>query len=249
MRPADYSAFAQALCDPSLPPPAMLRVGAGIDASERFAIYRNNVHVSLIEALAERFPVVQTLVGAEFFRAMAREFVQAHKPQSPVLAHYGDSLPAFIDAHEPAASLPFLGDMARVERDWSRAWAAADEPALDRGSLARFSPAQLAAARIRPHAAAHLIRSAWPVAQLWQAHQCDAPDLSRIQWQPQDVLITRPDAEVRLQCIDAGAASIAAALLEGQSVAAAAAQAADTDMGTALALFIDSGMIAEVLTA
>jgi len=247
MRPADYSAFAQALCDSSLPPPSMLRVPSGIDVGERFSVYRNNVHVGLIEALADRFPVVQALVGAEFFRAMARAYVQARKPQSPLLAHYGDSFPDFIDAHEPAASLPFLGDMARTERDWSRAWAAADEPAMDRSSLARFSAVELAMARIRPHAAAHLICSAWPVAQLWQAHQGDAPDLSSIQWQPQAVLITRPAAEVRLQCIDAGAARIAAALLAGQSIGAAA-QAAETDIGAALALFIDSGMIAEVLT-
>jgi hypothetical protein len=249
MGPADYSAFAQALCDRCLPPPSMLRVPPGIDAGERFAIYRNNVHVSLIDALADRFPVVRALVGEEYFRAMAREFVQAHKPQSPVLAQYGNSFPDYIDTHEPAAALPFLGDMARMERDWSRAWAAADEPAMNRSGLARFSAAELAAARIRPHPAAHLVQSAWPVAQLWQAHQCAAPDLSTIRWQPQDVLITRPDAEVRLQCIDAGAAVAASALLAGQSVTAAAAQAADTDMGAALALFIDSGMIAEVLTA
>jgi len=249
MLPADYMSFAHALCDPSLPPPSRLRVPSGIDVTERFAIYRNNVHASLIDALADRFPVVEALVGAEFFRAMARDYVQGHKPQSPVLAHYGDSFAGFIEAHEPAASLPFLGDMARVERDWSRAWAAADETAIDRSNLARFSAAQLATARIRPHAAAYLIRSAWPVAQLWQAHQCVAPDLSTIEWTPQDVLITRPDTEVRLQCIDAGAARIAAALLDGQNVAAAAAQAAGTDMGAALALFIDSGMIAEVLTA
>lgn len=249
MLPADYSCFAQALCDPSLPPPSMLRVPSGIDVGERFAIHRNNVHVSLIDALADRFPVVQALVGEEFFRAMARVHVQTCKPQSPVLAQYGDSFADFIDAHAPAASLPFLGDMARMEREWSRAWAAADEPAIDRGHLAHLGAAQLATARIRPHAAACLIRSAWPVAQLWQAHQCVAPDLSTIQWQPQNVLITRPDAEVRLQCIDAGAASIAAALFEGHNVTAAAAQAADTDMGAALALFIDSGMIAEVLTA
>jgi hypothetical protein len=249
MRLADYQSFAQALCDPSRPPPPSLRVPAGMDLNERFAIYRNNVHVSLIEALADRFAVVQAMVGEEFFRAMAREYVRAHKPQSPVLAHYGDSFPDFIDTHAAAASLPFLGDMARVERDWSRAWAAADAPAMNRSSLSRFSAAELATARIRAHPAAHLVQSAWPVAQLWQAHQCATPDLSTIQWQPQDVLITRPDAEVRLQCIDAGAAVAASALLAGQSVAAAAEQAADTDLGAALALFIDSGMIAEVLTA
>ena len=249
MRPAEYQAFAQALCDPALPPPSALRTAPGIDVAQRFAVYRNNVHVSLIDALADRFPVIHALVGEEFFRAIAREFVIAHKPYQPVLAAYGDDFPDFIAGHEPAATLPFLADVARLERDWSKAWAAADEPALDRASLASFSAPQLAAARIRPHPAARLIRSPWPVADLWQSHQQDTPDLSSIAWQPQNVLITRPEHEVRLQQLNAGAATAALALLQRENIAEAAARADGIDIGSALALFIDCGMIAEVIPA
>lgn len=249
MRPVEYHAFAQALQSPALPPPAGLHVPPHINLAERFAVYRNNVHVSLIDALAEKFGVTQALVGEEFFRAMARSYVLEHKPANPVLACYGEDFPDFIDAHESATALPFLGDVARLEREWSDCWAAADEPALDRSGLARFSAAQLAAARIRPHAAARLVRSAWPVADLWQAHQQTNPDLSSLQWQAQDVLITRPDAEIQLQRIDAGAAAIAQALFAGRSIAEAAAHTESIDMGAALGLFLDSGMIAEVLPA
>ena len=41
----------------------------------RFQVYRNNVFASLIEVVRARFPVVERLVGEEFFRAMARVFV------------------------------------------------------------------------------------------------------------------------------------------------------------------------------
>jgi hypothetical protein len=249
MRPADYHAFAQALQNPAMPSPAGLHVPPDTDMAGRFAVYRNNVHVSLIEALAEKFTVTRALVGEEFFRAMARCYVLEHKPASPVLASYGEDFPDFIDAYESASALPFLGDAARLEREWSNCWAAADEPALDRSGLARFSAEQLATARIRPHAAARLLRSAWPVADLWQAHQQTSPDLSSLQWQAQDVLITRPDAEIRLQRIDAGAAAIAQALFAGSSIAEAAAHTETIDMGAALGLFLDSGMIAEVLPA
>lgn len=249
MRPAEYQSFASALCDPALPTPPGLRVAPGIAIGERFAIYRNNVHVSLVDALAERFPVVLALVGEEFFRAMAREYVWARKPASAVLTYYGGDFPDYIASHDAAGTLPFLGDVARLEGAWSQAWAAADEPALNRSALAARGTAELAAARIRPHAAAHLIRSAWPVADLWQAHQQSDPDLSALQWQAQNVLITRPDAEIHLRSLDAGAATIAQALLDGRSIAEAAAQADDTDIGIVLALLLDSGMIAEVLPA
>jgi hypothetical protein len=249
MQPADYHAFAQALQNPAMPSPAGLQAPPDTDLAERFAVYRNNVHVSLIDALAEKFAVTRALVGEEFFRAMARSYVVEHKPASPVLACYGEDFPDFIDACDCATALPFLGDVARLEREWSNSWAAADEPALDRSGLARFSAAQLAAAYIRPHAAARLLRSAWPVADLWQAHQQPDPDLSSLQWQPQDVLITRPDAEIQLQRIDAGAAAIAQALFSGRSIAESAAHTESIDMGAALGLFLDSGMIAEVVPA
>lgn len=249
MQPTDYQHFAQALCDPAMPPPPGLRARPDADLEDRFAIYRNNVHASLINALAERYPVVAALVGEDFFRAMARSYVLSHKPTSAVLTYYGNDLPDYIDSYEPAATLPFLGDVARLEREWSLSWAAADEPVADRSSLAEYSVSQLATARIRPHAAAFLLRSAWPVADLWQAHQQGEVDLSAIQWHPQDVLITRPDAQIQLQSLHAGAATIARALLDGRSIAEAAASSETTDMGVSLALFIDSGMIAEILPA
>lgn len=69
--------FAAALLDPARPAPAGLTSWNGSDPAQRFAVYRNNVTVSLIDALADTFPVVQALVGVDFFRTMAREFVRA----------------------------------------------------------------------------------------------------------------------------------------------------------------------------
>ena len=79
------SAFAEALLDPDRPLPAGIIDPDGAPAPKRFAVYRNNVTVSLIEALAAGFPVVQRIVGEEFFGAMACEFVRAHPPGSPLV--------------------------------------------------------------------------------------------------------------------------------------------------------------------
>ncbi len=81
--------FAAALLTPELPSPAGLRVWNGSDPAARLAVYRNNVVSSLIDAVADSFPVTQELVGEEFFRAMAAVFVRAHPPRSKVLTHYG----------------------------------------------------------------------------------------------------------------------------------------------------------------
>src|SRR5919108_3746086 len=90
-------AFADAVRDASLRVPLPVAGAARQTSDRRFAVYRNNVVASLTSALAERFPVVQRLVGEEFFRAMARAYVTQEPPRSPVLLHYGATFPAFVD--------------------------------------------------------------------------------------------------------------------------------------------------------
>src|SRR4051794_33123660 len=119
-------AFAAALTDPAAPAPAGLTTARGSSDPKRFAVYRNNVVAGLGKALETRFPVALSLVGAEFFRGMARAFIEAHRPRLPLIAEYGDELPAFIEGFAAAASVPYLADVARLEALWSRAYHAAD---------------------------------------------------------------------------------------------------------------------------
>ena len=85
--------FAAALLDPACPCPSGLKTWTGGDPARRFQVYRNNVVASLIDALADTFPVTLELVGDTFFRAMAGVFVRGCPPRSPILAFYGDDFP------------------------------------------------------------------------------------------------------------------------------------------------------------
>ncbi|WNQ37918.1 HvfC/BufC N-terminal domain-containing protein [Bordetella pertussis] len=109
------AAFARALLDPLAPCPPGLRRAGDADPAQRYAIYRNNVVASLIQALADTFPVCRELVGADFFHGHAHAYVARRLPRSPVLARYGGAFAAFVAAHAPAASVPYLADMARLE--------------------------------------------------------------------------------------------------------------------------------------
>ena len=117
MRPATATRhrFAAALLDAALPSPPGLGAWNGSDAGARFAVYRNNVVHSLVNVLTDSFPVVHQLVGDEFFGAMARRYLADHPPASPLMHRYGAGLPAWIADFEPAAALPYLSDMARLE--------------------------------------------------------------------------------------------------------------------------------------
>jgi hypothetical protein len=90
--------FAAALLNPAHPLPAQMQ--------HRFAVYRNNVVVSLTEALRAGFPVVETLVGPRFFAAMAVAFLRQHPPKGRLVMLYGDALPQFIADFPPSPPIP-----------------------------------------------------------------------------------------------------------------------------------------------
>ncbi|MCV2401802.1 DNA-binding domain-containing protein [Marinomonas sp. C2222] len=81
----------------------------------RMNVYRNNVVVSLVDALGDIFPVSRTVVGEEFFHAMARVYVMENQPNSPVISEYGGNFSDFIRQFEPAKGVPFLADLAALE--------------------------------------------------------------------------------------------------------------------------------------
>src|ERR1700756_5166315 len=135
--------FAAGLTDPTCPTPSGVLGPRGKSAAKRYNVYRNNVTVSLIDALVAIYPAVQRITGTDFFRAMARFHVRATPPTSPLLFEYGRHFPAFIQSYEYAQDLPWLADVARIERAWLDAYHAADAPPLPTAALAEGPPERL----------------------------------------------------------------------------------------------------------
>ncbi|MBX3581292.1 MAG: putative DNA-binding domain-containing protein [Rhizobiaceae bacterium] len=241
---AGQDAFARAVTDPeaALPPGVTSRRGEA-DAM-RFAVYRNNVTVGLIRALEMRFPVARRLVGEAFFRTLARDYMRHELPASPLLFEYGDSLPAFIEGHEVSESLPYLADVTRVEAAWTRAYHARDAHPLTIAELAAIRPEDLGATRLVAHPSAALVRSAHPAGSIWAAHQSETVTPPRA-WQPETVLVARPDMEVTVRILPERDAPFAQALLAGEALDAAAAKAlaadATFDFGSALVGLVSLG--------
>lgn len=244
--------FAAALLDRALPLPDFLD-GVATPRTERgFEVYRNNYGVNLREALLVTYPVTAQLVGEEFFAAMINLFVTRHPPRSPVLIEYGGELPAFIDSFEPAASVPYLADVARLEAAWSTAYHAPEGPSLPLSALASLSAEALAASGVLLHPSAQVVQSAFPVASIWESHRSPST-AAPPSWEPEDALVVRPDAEVLVLLLQPGQATFLAALRAGHCVADAAdtAQhvASGFDAGDALVSLIKYGALAALTAA
>ena len=163
--------FAAALRDPA---PGAAPAGFSDVAARRFRVYRNNVRVALIEALAAAYPALARLVGADFFERMAAVYAADRPATARTLNLYGAGFPDFVAGFAPARDLPYLADVARLERAVLESRHAADAAALDPAALAALG-ADLATARLAPHPATRLLRSAWPVADIWHANSGAAP--------------------------------------------------------------------------
>jgi hypothetical protein len=243
-RPTQH-AFARALLDPALPVPAGLVARNGADPGVRFAVYRNNVVASLVAALADTFPVVRELLGADFFSAMARLYVAEQPPSSPVLAHYGDGFADWVAQFEPAADLPYLADMARLERARVRAYHAADAPVLGAEAIAAqlAQPARLPAARLRLHPSVTVLASPWAIVSLWAAHQGPGRLEDVHPAQPENALVLRFEDDAAVLAIPGATAEFFRRLQRGLPLGEAAATPDPPDLGASLALLIRHGAI------
>jgi Putative DNA-binding domain len=209
--------FAEALFSTTTPVPSCVK-GAGVRrADRRFAVYRNNVAASLIEALAARFPVVKRLVGEEFFNAVAHAYVLREPPFSPLIIHYGETFPAFVEAFEAARPLPYLGDVARIEVARGRAYHAADADPLPRQAFADLAKDRIAAHRVVLHPSVTILASAYPALSIWEINQAGGERPVEC-WGPEAALIARPFLEVETRRLPAGTETFLLALQRGDTI-------------------------------
>lgn len=199
------SAAAHAIRGGSLPPEARLQ------------IHRNNVIITLTEALAAVYPAIARLVGEAFFKALSAEFIRKHPPSQGTLTAYGNLFPDFLETFGPARQLPYLPDMARLEWARNEAFHAADALPLTARSLANVAPNDMPRLRFTLSPSARLLASDFPLVDLWNFTQTpdDPEEAVEIPPAPARLLIHRPDMEVVILSLGKGAFAFLEALDSG----------------------------------
>ena len=137
-------------------------------------VYRNNYRGNMYDALAGAYPVIKQLVGDDFFRLLARKFIEQYLSHSANLHLYGSELADFVATFVPARELVYLSDMAALEWACHVAYFAADEAPLDLDMLAQISSELYPDLILHTHVACQVVRSRYPITAIWQAHQTGA---------------------------------------------------------------------------
>ncbi len=233
--------FAACLLGASPAIPAGVIGPGGRPGASRFAVYRNNVAVGLTDALAANFPAVLRIVGDEFFRGAARAFAVRHPPASPVLLDYGAGFADFIAGFAPAAPLPYLADVARIECAWTEAYHAAEAAPLGPAALAAVPIDRVAGLRFAVHPSLRVLTSSFPALTIWRMNVGDGvPAPIDLDAGGEDSLILRPGADVEARSIPPGGVAFLTALADGASLADAAERALAAVPGFELATHLSA---------
>jgi hypothetical protein len=246
--------FAAALLDPAQPAPRGLIGPDGEHSPRRFAVYRNNVAVALTDALQANFPATCRLVGEEFFRAMASAYARLEPPRPPILLDYGDGFADFIAASAQAAPLPYLADVARIERAWTEAYQAPEARALEPAVLSNISDDAATRLRFRLHPSVRIVRSRFPALKIWRMNVADGvPGPVDLEADGEDTLIVRPEAEVEVRSMPAGGAAFIASMADGHTLVEAARSglraATSFDLAANLTALLGAGVFIDDQTA
>ena len=242
----DQTSFRAALLDAAQPVPDGLIDASEAPAGKRFSVYRNNVAVSLTEALRTGFPVLCKLLGDQNFDRLDGLFLRAHPPSSPLMMHYGADIPEFLSAFTPLQHLGYLPDVARLELALRQSYHAADMPAFDPAALAALPPERLMGARLQLAPAVILLSSEWPLYDLWHFNTSDgAPKPRAI---AQDVLITRPDYDPAPHPLSKAEGAWLATIKDGGTLGAAQDAAAERDPGFDLTPLLSQLIAGQAIT-
>jgi Putative DNA-binding domain len=204
-------------------------------------IHRNTSARAVIDALGDNYPVVRQLVGEDAFAACAAQFVEAFPATDPRLCFYGERFGNFLASYSAFSELPYLPDIAALERLCTEALFAADAAFFDGRAFDLESPLPL-------HPATRFARFESPAVAIWQAHQpgADTDAVGALQWEGCAALVTRTDV-IAVAVLDKPSAVFVEKCNENRPLgeAAGAALEAGGDLSAIFAALILNGAFQE----
>lgn len=204
-----------------------------------FTVYRNTVWKGWIDAIAGNFPAVANLVGEDWMAAAAGAYATDEPPASPMMSLYGEGFPDFLASFAPAADLPYLCDIARLDRAWTTAHLAPDAPPLDPDAIAGLDVKALANLTAVPHPSLSTFWFETTVPTLWLANREDFEGGELIfDNRPEGILLARPCDTVEAMVLNAPAHAFIAACQTGRPLLQAVTAAFDKDPAADLVALI-----------
>jgi hypothetical protein len=215
------------------------------------------VVTALADAVVMNHPTVERLVGADFMRAAAAAYVRSHPSTERDLTLAGAGFAAFLHAFPPARTLPYLPDIAALDRAWLEALFSKAEPALDATLLGAISQDALATLAPGLVASSRIVSSPYLAYSIWRSNRegdgsvrikIDGGAETALIWRAVEPVSGASASHVRHRLLTQGEAAFLGALEKrrtlGDAAASALAAEADFDIAGVFASLIAAGALA-----
>ncbi|OQW70565.1 MAG: hypothetical protein BVN34_00825 [Proteobacteria bacterium ST_bin12] len=225
----------------------------GISVKERIAIYRNNVFSNYRKALSAVYPVVERLVGEQFFRQTADSYIDAYPSLSGDLNQYGANFSQFMVSYEPVKRLPYLSDVARLEWLVELVFHASDHVPRVLEKLSNIPEEKYGELRFSLHPASQLFQSNFPTATIWQVNQPDWQGDCAVDLQSGgcELLVFRKDFSIIVKPLTKAEYVMLHGLAAGKDINTTFCKAFeiqnDLDLGSFLQQMIHDGVLVDVI--
>lgn len=203
---------------------------ARFSAAQRLQIYRNNFIISLREALAGVYPVVQKLVGDEFFQHLVHEYVQRYPSRTGNLHDFGDEFASFLQDFPGLEALPYLPDVARLEWAYHQVFHTSEQRVLKIGELVSLGEQQTAGLIFQISSGCIFFASDYPVLGIWQANQAGNDELTvSLDEGGDQFVVVRHGQQVEFHPLRAGVYALLESLAQNKNFAEACEHALSVD--------------------
>ncbi len=215
-----------------------------LSEQKRLDIYRNNVFSNYRSALEAVYPVILSLVGADYFRQAAHRYVQRYASYSGDIHHYGCEFSELLRSLPGAAELAYLSDVARLEWSIHEAFHAANAERLDPSRLQGIASEDYPRLKFVLNPAARLLHSDYPIRHIWQVNLPDYQGDQRVDLSEggESLLVMRRNFVMEVETIAAADAAALTAFQRdetfGQALDTALAIDADFDAGSFLQRYV-----------
>ena len=186
----------------------------------RWHIYASGYLAGIVEALEHDYPAVKRVVGSGHFEALTERYLTAHSPRSFDLRHAGDRLALFLEQDPLTEKLPFLPDLAKLERLLSEAFVAKDPEPLLWSELQAMAPEAVSDLPLVLNPGTAVIRSDWPIIDIRNLkNERDEKVSLTVEGCPSIVLVYRYELQARCRTLDEEDARFIEAAAEVASLA------------------------------
>lgn len=227
-------------CKAGAPPPGL----RGDQDARRFEVYRVSHEANLAGALRDTYPIINRLVGEDFFKQAARAYLHAHPSRNADIHAFGMMFPAYLSGLETVKHLVYLADVARLEWLAHEAFHAAHAEAIDMARLADLPPESWTGLDLLP--SVRMMHSEYPVHRIWQVNQENWAGDASVNLDEGGVHLSvfRDGLEIALLPLEAGAYALANAMHESGNLGDAIESMEDTSsLGRSLHALVSAGLV------